>query len=162
MPPGVVPGCSTARVDTSRPMFGSSISAALVSVLPTVALVVCRSAPAVALTSTVVEVEPTFKRRVDRHGGADVDFLRADLENREALFADGDDIGAGLHVDDDVAAGVVGQGGLGSAGRAFEEVDFGADDSGILFIGDQAGDGCGGGGLRPGWTGAGCEKNSQE
>ena len=41
-------------------MLGSSINDALVSVLPTVALVVCKSAPTVAATSTVVVVEPTF------------------------------------------------------------------------------------------------------
>ncbi len=60
MPVGLTPGCSTASVETSRPMLGSSINAALVSVLPTVALVVCSSAPADAATSTVVVVEPTF------------------------------------------------------------------------------------------------------
>ena len=96
MPLGVVPGCSTASVETSRPMFGSSINAALVSVLPTVALVVCSSAPTDAVTSTVVEVEPDLQHRVDRHRGADVDFLRGDLENREALFADGDGVGSRL------------------------------------------------------------------
>src|ERR1035441_10826136 len=45
MPLGEVPGCSTARVAASRPMLGSFISDSLVSVLPTVALVVCKSAP---------------------------------------------------------------------------------------------------------------------
>jgi hypothetical protein len=60
MPLGDVPGCSTASVDTSRPMFGSFSNESLVSVVPTVALVVCRSAPTAAVTSTVVVVDPTF------------------------------------------------------------------------------------------------------
>ncbi len=59
-PPGAVPGCSTASVETSRPRLGSSVSASAVSVEPTVALVVCNSAPSVAATSTVVDVLPTF------------------------------------------------------------------------------------------------------
>ena len=60
-PLGVVPGCSTAIDVTSRPRLGSIRSDCPLSVLPTVAFIVCSSAPAAAVTSTVVAVEPTFR-----------------------------------------------------------------------------------------------------
>ena len=45
---------------TSRPRLGSTSSDWPLSVLPTVAFMVCNSAPVLAVTSTVVAVEPTF------------------------------------------------------------------------------------------------------
>ena len=57
-PSGVVPGCITAKVEASRPRLGINTSAVASMVSPTDALVVCNSALAVAVTSTVVEVAP--------------------------------------------------------------------------------------------------------
>ena len=81
----------------------------------------------------------------------DIDLLRVDLEYREALLADGNDIGSRLYVHQNVAARLVGQSrSLGSASRVFEEADFGPRDGGILFVRHQTGDSCCGCCLGPG------------
>ena len=63
----------------------------------------------------MVEVEPALQAGVDREGRDDVSSL--------------------LHVDDNVATSLVGQGGLTSAGGVFEEANLGACDGGVLLIG---------------------------
>ena len=62
LPSGDTPGWKIANVEASRPMFGRLISEVPVSVVPTVALVVCNSAPTTEVTSTVVVVDPTSSR----------------------------------------------------------------------------------------------------
>src|SRR5579862_5052890 len=56
----VVPGCSVAKVDASRPVLGSCSNSWCSIVAPTVEFIVCNSAPALSVTVTVIEVGPSF------------------------------------------------------------------------------------------------------
>src|SRR6266446_2561413 len=105
-PFGAMAGCSVSRLDTSRLRLGSSCRFSEPMVVPTVAFVVCSSAPVRYLHRLCHSAD--LQREIDRQRCADGYLDLADLSHTEPRFVCSNFVSAGRHVRENIPASVVG------------------------------------------------------